>query len=648
MVHHTRCLAGLPYELHLPTLCEPLHNASLRPRDRPCPGRCVAILYPSRHRRVGRLRGMTVSDLNAQQRALAAEVVSGTLTLEQAAERAGVPNNVVARWVSQLIFASAPALETRARTLITFSQPQIESKPSEANNPAAPAAVTSASDSTSNAAVNVSALPDVGTEAEKPAVEVELGDVLDDSEGERDSILCERPTLPRARPEIDEQAYSLVTLTAEQTASLADIDSRLLAALDGTKTVRQIFESLELDAYATRDDVQQLLALGYLVPSSIKPVEVPVVASEPPPQSYISISPFKPQRSRLAWAASVTALASAAAAGYVWRAPLLVLSGLAPAPKPPSYSAKPLDPPKTLTHVEAIPVVVPTVTKPIAANAACPDGMSFIAPGKFTMGSTAETDSLVHSKPSHEVEFQHGFCIDRTEVSVAAYAACVGSGKCTQASALAHWGRGNTKPEVWAASRRLHSQQCNAGAEGRADHPINCISWPQANTYCNAMGFHLPTEQQWEYAARGSAGRTYPWGDDAPNVNTQNACGKECDEWHTSVGLHSEVTSVMYSNDDTYAGTAPVSAFRAGATPEGVLDLAGNVAEWTANSWYEYADVTKDPALERPVNGAYHVIRGGAFNSTSATQLDATLRIAMPNPTFSHAIGFRCAAEPLP
>ncbi len=98
---------------------------------------------------------------------------------------------------------------------------------------------------------------------------------------------------------IDEQACSLVELTKDQSASVTGIEPRLLTALDGTRSVRQIFESLSLDPYATRDQVQRLLALGYLVPSSLKPVEVPIAPSIPPHHSYVSISPFEPQR--LAW-----------------------------------------------------------------------------------------------------------------------------------------------------------------------------------------------------------------------------------------------------------------------------------------------------------------------------------------------------------
>jgi formylglycine-generating enzyme len=570
---------------------------------------------------------MTDSDLNAEHRALAAEVVSGTLTLEEAAERAGVPNSTVARWVSQLIFASTPSLQSRARTLITVSQPQVEVvRPVEV--PAAPESKTAGLSS---------------ADATTPT-DVEVAEVATGDESERESYY-ERPTLPRARPEVDEQAYTLVALTSEQSGALQDIDARLLSALDGTRSVKQIFDAHGLDPDATREQVQRLLTLGYLVPSSLKPVSVSVAPSAAAQLSYTSIPPFKPQRSRLAWTAAVTALGAAVTVGYLKKTELAVFAGFIPKPPPKSYAAKPLAPPTSVTLVEAtltdLHIVAP---KPAAPNAGCPENMVFIPPGKFTMGVDSNASQLVHSKPVHDVQFEHGFCIHRTEVTVAEYDACVESKNCTQASALAHWARGNTKPDMWAASRRLHSQQCNGGNEDKANHPINCISWPQANTYCKAQGFELPSEQQWEYAARGAAARSYPWGNEQPNSSMLNGCGKECDDWHTTVGLHSEVSSVLYASDDGFFATAPVGSFAAGATPEGVLDLAGNVAEWTANWFYDYSDMLKLPSPERPTNGGYHVVRGGSFSSTSLTHVDSALRTAVPNPTFSHAIGFRCVA----
>lgn len=603
-------------------------------------------------------------ELDAQQRALAAEVVSGTLTLEQAADRAGVPNSVVARWVSQLIFASAPSLENRARTLITFSQPPTEAvKASEPTLAAAPTSAESAPTETGEG-LDVAYASERATLADEDVNDAEDANdytgtdssdqITDDFEdvpeyaitdaGERDS-LYERPTIPRARPAIDEQTYSLTALTTEQAASLSDIDPRLLTALDGTQTVGQVIDRLDLDPYEAREHVQRLLTQGYLLPSSLKPTVVSVASSEPTPQSNISIPPFKPQRSRLAWTATAIVLSAAATAGYRYKAELLTFARLAPAEQPATYAAQPLDPPKT-TVVEVIPAAVAAQAKVEAKPASCPEGMVFIPAGQFTMGSN--DDVSPHATPAHDVTFSQGFCMDRVEVTVADYRACVASKKCTEASAIAHWGRGNTKSEVWAASRRLHSQQCNTGRAERGDHPINCISWSQANGYCEAQGYHLPTEAQWEYAARGTAGRSYPWGNQAPGVNTLNGCGKECDAWHTSVGLHNEVPQVLHADDDTFVGTAPVGSFPAGANPEGVLDLAGNVAEWTANSFYEYSEVVKSPTFERPQAGAYHVVRGGGFNSTTSTHVHAAARIAVPNATFSHAIGFRCVSDSLP
>ncbi len=181
--------------------------------------------------------------------------------------------------------------------------------------------------------------------------------------------------------------------------------------------------------------------------------------------------------------------------------------------------------------------------------------MITISGGAFLMGS--DDSSFEGARPVHEVQVA-AFQMDKLEVTVRAYQACVRSGACSPP------GSGG---------------QCNWEVPGREDHPINCVSCAQAARFCSWLDRRLPTEQEWEYAARGKSGRTYPWGADEPDDHT---CSK------------------------SYQETCPVGSYSRGATPEGVLDMAGNVREWVDGSYRECYDERCAPHLEARIS------RGGA------------------------------------
>jgi formylglycine-generating enzyme required for sulfatase activity len=147
------------------------------------------------------------------------------------------------------------------------------------------------------------------------------------------------------------------------------------------------------------------------------------------------------------------------------------------------------------------------------------------------------------------------FCIDQTEVTTSAYAACVKTGTCTV----------DPHPHDRDMPERELLQGCNYGAAGHDSHPMNCVSWGEARAYCRAQSKRLPTMAEWEWAARGGAdGRMYPWGDD------KMPRGKEgC--W--SVGDN----AVPRRN-----ATCPVGSYPKTDAPGGVHDLLGNVIEWTS------------------------------------------------------------------
>ena len=152
-------------------------------------------------------------------------------------------------------------------------------------------------------------------------------------------------------------------------------------------------------------------------------------------------------------------------------------------------------------------------------------------------------------------------------------------------------------------TNRKQNDFCNFGKPGRGNHPMNCVDWKEAETYCGAQDKRLPTEEEWEWAARGEAqGRTHPWGSEAPP-------GRSCSSRPNS-------------------GTCPVGAFPLGDAPFGIHDMAGDVWEWTAST------------ANAP--GSPHVIRGGGWHTGGASWLTAAVR-HFDLLTRSNNAGFRCA-----
>ncbi|HEY3353009.1 MAG TPA: SUMF1/EgtB/PvdO family nonheme iron enzyme [Polyangia bacterium] len=209
--------------------------------------------------------------------------------------------------------------------------------------------------------------------------------------------------------------------------------------------------------------------------------------------------------------------------------------------------------------------------------------MAELAGGTFAMGAAERRVTVAR------------FCLDRTEVTVAAYARCVQHGRCTP---------GDT------------GETCNTGLAGRGDHPINCVTWAQAESYCGGEGKRLPTEQEWEWAARGGArGSRYPWGADEPGA---------------AVCWNGEGNALGHGNRH---GTCPAAASAGDRTPSGVSDLAGNVAEWTAT---RYGPREQEPPFGR-------VFRGGNWQSYGPGELQATERSEERWAVIMDRIGFRCA-----
>ncbi|MBP7213162.1 MAG: formylglycine-generating enzyme family protein [Anaerolineaceae bacterium] len=224
------------------------------------------------------------------------------------------------------------------------------------------------------------------------------------------------------------------------------------------------------------------------------------------------------------------------------------------------------------------------------------DGMEilYVPGGSFEMGTT----ELTYTKPVRTVDVD-GFYIDRYEVTNGQYRRCVSEGAC-------QFGGENTSN----TRERYYDNPVYT------NHPVINLNWYEARDYCQWVGGDLPTEAQWEKAARGTDGRRYPWGDFEPNKNKANYNQNEGD-------------------------TMPVGSYAQNVSPYGAMDMAGNVWEWTQD-WYADSynpDDTDNPM--GPTAGQSKTIRGGCWYY-DATYIRSAHR-SKHNPLYRYYnVGFRC------
>ena len=259
----------------------------------------------------------------------------------------------------------------------------------------------------------------------------------------------------------------------------------------------------------------------------------------------------------------------------------------------------------------------------------CPAGAVLVPGGAFRMGSP-DGEGAPDEHPRHAVTLS-AYCIDRTEVTVAAYAACVAAGACSAPAMTVNWSSysGN--------ELKRFNQACNG--TDRPSHPINCVDWVQAAAYCAWKGGRLPTEAEWEYAARGSDDRIHPWGSAPPSARRLNACGAEC---LAAASRDGTPRKALYDDDDGWPTTAPVGSYPEGASPFGVLDMAGNVWEWTADWYGPYPEAAQTDPLGA-ATGTSRVSRGGSWTSGGAETARATDRDWLDPEIREATLGFRCA-----
>jgi formylglycine-generating enzyme required for sulfatase activity len=317
-----------------------------------------------------------------------------------------------------------------------------------------------------------------------------------------------------------------------------------------------------------------------------------------------------------------------------------------------SKSAVPGITPNTPTSTVAPPTktpvpttVVPTATsQPTATPRACTitrevDDMAMVCVpgGEFLMGSDNDAvdyamqlcskypggcaPSLFADEQLTDSVTLDGFWIDRTEVSNAQFAAFLNEQ--------------NNQEEGGVKWLGLEGKDClieQVGDQyqpksGYADHPVIQVSWYEARAYCQWAGAWLPTEAQWEYAARGPDAKIYPWGD-AFEGTRSNLCGSNCP--HPWKGPY----------NDGYERTAPVSSFESEASWCGALNMAGNVWEWTSSLYWKYpyrdGDGREDPTSSDP-----RVMRGGSWKNRSY-EVRSAIRSGSDPDVRNDDIGFRC------
>ena len=229
---------------------------------------------------------------------------------------------------------------------------------------------------------------------------------------------------------------------------------------------------------------------------------------------------------------------------------------------------------------------------------ASPNEMAHIPAGKFIMGSDAR---LPDEGPQHEVTLP-AFLIDKYEVTNLQYKQFI---DVTQRKSPEHFSN-RTFPK------------------GKADHPVTFVSWADARDYCAWAGKRLPTDEEWEKAARGTDGRMFPWGN--------------------QLDLNKANTPMRWRDLQQEGDTTPVGSFAGGVSPYGLYDMSGNVWEWT-DSWYQAYPGNKKPSEN--YGEQYKTLKGGSWWDCSFYQCGISA------PTFNRAffdpqvknssIGFRCA-----
>jgi formylglycine-generating enzyme required for sulfatase activity len=238
-------------------------------------------------------------------------------------------------------------------------------------------------------------------------------------------------------------------------------------------------------------------------------------------------------------------------------------------------------------------------------------GMVDVPAGVFTMGCNAAVDASCNDdeKPAHRVTL-HAFSLDHLETTQREYRECMSAGACT-------------------------SPTKEFDPTGHAGYPVAWVTWDQANGYCAWRGKRLATEAEWEWAARGSDGRLYPWGNDAPSCALASFSSSAAKDSANPPGACRATSDAVKTDVVGSHPSAPSAA--------GLLDMGGNLWEWVSD-FYDPAYYATSPSADPrgPATAPQHAKRGGSWQD-SADRLRASRRWTHPQGSGAEDIGIRCA-----
>jgi formylglycine-generating enzyme required for sulfatase activity len=435
--------------------------------------------------------------------------------------------------------------------------------------------------------------------------------------------IANRPTLRARGAHVSEEVNGVIARAVAVNPKLRWPNAReFWAAL--TESASRSTSSIgiaAIDASAIADAAEAALAklppsssnLPIIPPIAAIPAPAPAPSSAPIPAPIPSLHPppATAPKSGGGFKKAVIALLVIAVCGggafVAMRKKQRVIPTASPVVPSASHAPTPSATPSASTSAAPVASAVEAAD---ASSKPIPEGMLRVPAGTFTMGK----EDAKTGRPAHKVVLTHAFYMDRTEVTIEQYKACVAAGSCT--------------PRVTHLRRQVaNTWGCNTEGD-KGTYPANCVDRKQAIAYCTFAKKRLPTEAEWEYAARGTDDREYPWG---------NAMPKACS---------TAVLAGMTGACGDRRGTSPVGTAPDGASPFGLLDVGGNVWEWVADDFANYtAAEATDPLVtvtdsgDTPLRG---VLRGGSWDYGPESS-KTTYRLPFIADAGNASTGARCA-----